>query len=431
MAEIKLMTTPAESGLASQFEAVKGSLPGDAVARADAFRSFAARGLPHRRVEEWKYTDLRALMREAAPLAAKPAVVPAVTAPFGADAARIVIANGHVVAMPSEAPQGVEIVSLAAAMASRHEALAGLGAVAQARDNAAYQLNAAFVTDGVVIRVAPGVSVERPLHLAFVAQGDMAFSTATRVLLEVGEGASVVVLESHEGPDRVSYQPNGVVEVLAGDRSTIRHVRLGQEGGDALVLSTVTARLGAEVTFDSINVVVGGAVTRHQVYVAFAGEGTNAGIRGATMIKGRQHADTTLVVDHAVPGCNSRELFKTVVDGAATGVFQGKIIVAPQAQKSDGRMMSAAVLLSDEGAMNNKPELEIFADDVQCAHGATCGELDEDLLFYIMARGVPKPQAEALLIESFLGEAVEEGVEDEIVREALMGVIEGWLVARG
>lgn len=430
MAEIKMMTTPAESGLAAQFEAVKGSLPGDAAARNDAFRAFAARGLPHRRIEDWKYTDLRALMREAAPLAAKPAGVPAVRAPLGAEALRVVIANGHVVAMPASLPEGVEIVPLASAMASRHEALAGLGAVAQARDNAAYQLNAAFVTDGAIIRIAPGASVETPIHLAFVAQGEMAFSTATRVLLEVGEGASVAVLESHEGPDGVGYQPNGVVEILAGDQSRVRHVRLGQEGSEALVLSTLTARLGAEVAFDSINVVLGGAVTRHQVYLAFAGEGTNAGIRGATMIKGRQHADTTLVVDHAVPGCNSRELFKTVVDGAATGVFQGKIIVAPDAQKTDGKMMSAAVLLSDEGTMNNKPELEIFADDVQCAHGATCGELDEDLLFYIMARGVPKPQAEALLIESFLGEAVEEGVEDEGVREALMGVIEDWLAAR-
>ena len=135
----------------------------------------------------------------------------------------------------------------------------------------------------------------------------------------------------------------------------------------------------------------GAAASRHQVFLTFAGEHSKAHVNGATMLKGSQHADTTLVVDHAVPHCESRELFKTVIDGEATGVFQGKIIVRPHAQKTDGRMMSAALLLSEGGAMNNKPELEIFADDVQCAHGATCGELDEDLLFYLMARGLPQP----------------------------------------
>jgi Fe-S cluster assembly protein SufD len=135
------------------------------------------------------------------------------------------------------------------------------------------------------------------------------------------------------------------------------------------------------------------------------------------------------VVDHAVPCCTSRELFKTVVDDEATGVFQGKIIVQPHAQKTDGRMMSAALLLAEGGTMNNKPELEIFADDVQCAHGATCGQLDEDLLFYLMARGLPRRDAESLMVQAFLGEALEV-VEDEPLREALVGVVEAWLRAR-
>jgi Fe-S cluster assembly protein SufD len=147
------------------------------------------------------------------------------------------------------------------------------------------------------------------------------------------------------------------------------------------------------------------------------------------MINGREHADTTLVVEHAAPHCESRELFKTVIDGEATGVFQGKIIVQQKAQKTDGRMMSAALLLSEGGAMNNKPELEIFADDVQCGHGATCGQLDEDLLFYLMARGLPKAEAESLLVQAFLGEAIET-VEHEGVREALIGTVEAWLRAR-
>jgi Fe-S cluster assembly protein SufD len=147
------------------------------------------------------------------------------------------------------------------------------------------------------------------------------------------------------------------------------------------------------------------------------------------MLKGRQHSDSTLIVEHGAPHCESRELFKTVIDDDATGVFQGKIIVPPHAQRTDGRMMSAALLLSEGGAMNNKPELEIFADDVQCGHGATCGQLDEDLLFYLMARGLPKVEAESLLIQAFLGEAVE-FVENESLRDALIAYVEGWLAAR-
>jgi Fe-S cluster assembly protein SufD len=250
-----------------------------------------------------------------------------------------------------------------------------------------------------------------------------------RVLLEVEAGASATLIETHEGPDGLAYQPNTVVEIVAHDNATVRHVRLNAEGGDALALSTLAAKLGAHVSFDAVNVAVGAGVARHQVFLTFAGEHATARINGAAMLKGKQHGDTTLLVDHAVPHCDSKELFKTVIDDAATGVFQGKIIVRPHAQKTDGRMMSAALLLSDGGTMNNKPELEIFADDVQCAHGATCGQLDEDLLFYLMARGLPRREAETLMVQAFLGEAVEP-VEHEPTREALVEVIEGWLKAR-
>jgi Fe-S cluster assembly protein SufD len=206
-------------------------------------------------------------------------------------------------------------------------------------------------------------------------------------------------------------------------------VRLNAEGDQAIALSTFAAKLGADVTLSSINVVPSSAASRHQVFTLFDGENSTAQINGATMLKGRQHGDTTLMVEHGAPHCESRELFKTVLDGEATGVFQGKIIVPPHAQKTDGRMMSAALLLSEGSAMNNKPELEIFADDVQCAHGATCGQLDEDLLFYLMARGLPKNEAERLLVQAFLGEAIE-FVENDDLREALVQVVEDWLKAR-
>ncbi len=436
MADIAMIKTAAETGLANLFAITKSLLPGDAASREDAFRRFAERGLPHRRVEEWKYTDLRAFLREAAPFAGKPSDAETTAAlaqdgPFASiDALEVVIVNGHLVRIASGLPEGLEIAPMREALASGHPLLARIGVVGHAHDNAAYALNAAFMSDGAVIRVAAGATIERPIHLRFVNTGSTPFATATRVLLHVEVGASVTVLETHAGPNGIGYQPNGVVEIVADDHSKVAHMRLNAEGTDALALSTLTARLGAKVAFDTFNLVAGTQVSRHQVYVAFAGEEAHAGIRGATMINGTQHADTTLVIDHAAPGCTSRELFKTVVDGQATGVFQGKIIVHSRAQKTDGRMMSAAVLLSEDGTMNNKPELEIFADDVQCAHGATCGQLDEDLLFYLRSRGLPLKEAEALLLESFLAEPIGEGVAHGDVAAALTGVIDGWLRAR-
>jgi Fe-S cluster assembly protein SufD len=438
MADITVMKTPAETGIAQLFDRLRGSLPGDASVRESAIAGFAERGLPHRRVEEFKYTDLRALMREAAPLAEKPGSADLAVAfnhakAFtGLSAARLTIVNGHVATELSEAaafPAGVEVTPMNQALASSHPLLGSLGAVAIARDNPVYQLNTAFMADGAVIRVPAGTAVEQPLHLRFVNSGQQAFATATRVLVVVEEGASVTLLESHEGPDGVAYQPNDTIEFVVGDRATVRHVRLNAEGHDALALSTLTAKLGTEVSFNTINVVTGAHVSRHQVYLTFAGENATARMDGAALLKGRQHADATLLVDHAVPHCTSRELFKTVLDGESTGVFQGKIIVRPHAQKTDGAMKSDTLLLSDGASMNNKPELEIFADDVVCGHGATCGALDEELLFYLRSRGLPEAEAESLLLQAFLGQAVET-VENEPARDALIEVVEGWLKAR-
>jgi Fe-S cluster assembly protein SufD len=438
MADITVMKTPAETGIAQLFDRLKGSLPGDLSVRESAIAGFAERGLPHRRVEEFKYTDLRALMREAAPLAEKPGSADLAVAFNHAKAftslpaARLTIVNGHVASELSETasfPTGVEVTPMNVALAAGNALLGSLGAVPAARDNPVYELNTAFMADGAILRVPAGTAVEQPLHLRFVNSGHQSFATATRVLVVVEEGASVTLLESHEGPDGLAYQPNDVIEFVVGDRAQVRHVRLNAEGREALALSTLTARLGAEVSFNTINVVTGAQVSRHQVFLAFAGENSTARVDGAGLLNGRQHADATLLVDHAVPHCTSRELYKTVLDDDATGVFQGKIIVRPRAQKTDGGMKSDTLLLSDGASMNNKPELEIFADDVVCGHGATCGALDEDLLFYLRSRGLPGAEAESLLLQAFVGQAIET-VENEAARDALIEVLEGWLKAR-
>jgi Fe-S cluster assembly protein SufD len=190
------------------------------------------------------------------------------------------------------------------------------------------------------------------------------------------------------------------------------------------------AAIGAHARFNEFLFTTGAAVVRNQLFVRFDGEGTVAGIRGASLLKGREHADTTLVVDHIGRACTSRETFKSVLDGESRSVFQGRITVAPKAQKTDAKMAAHALLLSEEAEADSKPELEIYADDVQCGHGATTGALDDDLLFYLKARGIPAKEAEGLLIQAFIGEAVE-GIEHAGLRDALMDQVAAWLKARG
>jgi Fe-S cluster assembly protein SufD len=439
-AEVAIIKTVAETALAHEFAKVRGRLPGDdamAAQRKAAFELFAREGLPSRRIEEWKYTDLRALMRDAKPLAVPPdAAAKARAKGAGAvlgdvETRRLVFIDGAFVAELSDVANlesGLTISSLAAALAADDATVdAYLGKLAPV-DDVAVALNTALMGDGAVIRIAAGSTTERPLHLLFVASAKPAASF-TRSLVVVEEGARAMLIESHEGPAGSDYQVNAALELFVGDRAHVDHVKIIGEGEDALHVSTLAAAIGAHARFNSFTFTAGGAVVRNQLFLKFDGEATLAGIRGATLLKGRQHADTTLVANHVARDCQSREVFKSVLDGEAHGVFQGRIIVRPHAQKTDAKMMTQALLLSDRAEADNKPELEIFADDVQCGHGATAGALDDELKFYLMARGIPAAEAEALLIQAFLGEAIE-GIEHAGLREALMEAVAAWLKAR-
>jgi Fe-S cluster assembly protein SufD len=195
-------------------------------------------------------------------------------------------------------------------------------------------------------------------------------------------------------------------------------------------LASTHARLGSKADYLAVQFAVGGTLSRLQTFVTYEGEGTRAHFYGCQLMRGRQHCDMTLVIDHAAVGCESREHVKAVVDGHAQGVFQAKVIVRPGAQKTDGRQMAQALLLSDTAEFDAKPELEIYADDVKCNHGATTGALDEDLLFYLRARGIPEPEARALLIHAFIGEMLER-VEHEGLRQALEAKAAEWLLPQG
>ncbi len=439
-AEVATIKTAAEAALAQAFSRARDRLPGDeaiAARREAAFDLFAKQGLPHRRIEEWKYTDLRALMRDAKPLAAPPDAAAKARAKEAGrllgdvEARRLVFVDGAFVAELSDLDNleaGLTIASLAQALSDGDGALtAHLGKLAPAND-IAVALNTAFMGDGALIRIAAGATIERPLHLLFTVSEKPA-ATFVRSLVVIEERARAMLIESHEGPAGSDYQINAAIELFAGDGAHVDHVKIIGEGADALHVSTLAAAIGAHARFNSFTFTLGGAVVRNQLFLKFDGEGTVAGIRGATLLKSSQHADTTLVADHIARDCQSREVFKTVLDGEAHGVFQGRIIVRPHAQKTDAKMMTQALLLSERAESDNKPELEIFADDVQCGHGATAGALDDELKFYLMARGIPAAEAEALLIQAFVGEAIE-GIEHAGLREALMESMANWLRER-
>jgi len=442
-AEIRQIRTAAEQGLLDSFAATKAKLPGAgpvAAMREAAFKVFEQQGLPHRRIEEWKYTDLRAVMRDAKPLAAPPdAKAKSRTKDAGqwlagVERRRIVFVDGVFAPELSDLSaleKGLTIGSLADALAKADpQTVKYLSRALPAKDDPAVTLNTAFMGDGAVIYVADGAKIERPLHLSFVTSGDKPVSIFARSLVVIGKGAKATLIESHEGPAGVDYQVNHALELLVGEAAEFDHIKIAHEGDKAIHVGTLIADIGAKARISDFSFTSGGAVVRNQIFMRLGGQETNASISGASLLKHRQHADNTLVIDHAVPHCTSRETFKSVVDDEARSVFQGKIIVRPRAQKTDGKMATHSLLLSEAAEANAKPELEIFADDVVCGHGATVGALDDDLLFYLKTRGIPPKEAEALLIQAFIGGAVEM-IANEAVRDALMGEAERWLAARG
>jgi Fe-S cluster assembly protein SufD len=437
MTEVTPIRTTAEAHLAEAFAALRSGLSHDAVAarREAAFRRFEAQGLPHRRVEEWKYTDLRTLMRDVKPLAGAPDADTKARAKsagriFSATGARrIVFVDGVLVPELSDLADvepGLKISSLSDVL-SRRALTEWLAAAGPAEGDVAYALNTAFMGDGAVIEIA--AEIARPLHLVFFHGADCANAVFSRSLVVLGEGAGVTLLETHEGPDGVDYQVNTALDLVVGDRARLDRIKVNAEGNAALHLATLSATIGAKSHVSDFTFLTGGHVVRNQLFVRCDGPGASLHLGGASLLKGRQHGDATLLVDHAAGGCQGRELYKSVLDGAARGVFQGKIIVRPDAQKTDARMMARALLLSDQAEADNKPELEIFADDVQCGHGATSGALDANLKFYLMSRGIPEKDAEALLIQSFVGEAIDT-VGQAAVRDALMAATEQWLAGR-
>ncbi|MDP3961731.1 MAG: Fe-S cluster assembly protein SufD [Pseudorhodobacter sp.] len=395
------------------------------VARAEALTRLAAIGLPGRRDEHWRFTD-------SAPLNAPEAASAALDHRAGAEAfsgidgLRLVFVDGVFDAANSDDPKlaGVEIELLGrAGTADIHwaqglyGALEAQGQMPVARPFAA--LNSAFASDGALVRVTS--RVDRTLSLIYRRK-----SKASDVILhhciKIEAGAALTLLES--GPAAARF--NSVLEVEVGDGAQFHHVRAQGRDPERLAVTHVFARLGAAARFKSFTLAANGLLTRNEVVVDLAGDDAVAHVAGAAMGDGSFHHDDTVFITHAAERCESRQVFKKVLKNGAVGVFQGKILVRPGAQKTDGYQISQALLLDGDSQFLAKPELEIHADDVKCSHGSTVGAIDENTLFYLRSRGVPLKAAQALLVLAFLAEAMAE-IDDPAIAETIRQRLESWL----
>jgi Fe-S cluster assembly protein SufD len=411
----RLAVLPALSG--------KGWLSG---ARAEASARLIAMGLPVRRDEYWRYTDPATLVSPEAPPAARFDAGDEVPAFEAIDRLKLVFVDGVFDPAQSDdlALAGVEIERLAEAGAKDIHWAQGLYGVLEARGQTPVQrplaaLATAQATDGVLIRVTG--RAPRPIALIYVHES----ATSDAILhhcVKLEAGASLTLLEN--GPAAARFTK--VLEVEVADGAAFHHVRLQGRDHERRAVTHVFARLGAKSEFRSFTLTANGRLTRNEAVIELAGAESRAHVAGAAVGDGEFLHDDTVFITHAAEACESRQVFKKVLMNGAVGVFQGKILVKPGAQKTDGYQISQSLLLDEDSQFLAKPELEIYADDVKCSHGSTSGAIDETALFYLQSRGVPRRVAQALLVLAFLAEAIEE-VADETIAEDIRGRLEGWL----
>jgi Fe-S cluster assembly protein SufD len=416
------------------FDALGPALPGSGQGWIEALRRaalgrFRGAGLPTRRLEAWKFTGLAALEREAfspAAEAAREAALPRVPE-LGEIAARLVFVDGRFHEGLSQVPaetDGITITTLARALAEGDAAIEDHLSQAADPAGALSDLNAAFMADGAVIRLADGAALETPVSLVFLSSAAH-HASHVRNLVLIGAGARARVVETYaaaQGADAASFT-NAVTDIALADGAALTHVRVQDEGARAVHAARAVVALGGGAEYAGFALAMGAEVSRQETEVVFTAPKGRVRLMGAYLGRGRLLLDHTTRVDHAVPGCETEELFKGVLDDHARGVFQGLIRVSPHAIGTDARQKNQALLLSERAAADTKPELEILADDVKCAHGATVGNLDEDALFYLMARGVPGEEARGLLIAGFAGDVI-----DRFDTGILGAHLHGWVV---
>ena len=390
---------PAEDTLIAQLKSVGATATAERITTA---------GLPTRRVEAYHYTDLKSLLTAIPPLAqaANEASAPALRV---AGAHQLMIANG-VVQTSSTAPAGV-IVGKAA------------GGVLTTRDDVLVHLNGALAKEALTLNLEG--SVDPVIQIDRRSEGDAAHvSDALKVF--VADNASVVILETFSGSD-AAHVGNHSTYLAVGKHANVTHITVDLSARASSHFATNEYTIGEGAKLRTITIHAGAVLARTQVFAKFVGEGAHADFTGINLVDDGQHNDISIEIDHAVPHTTSQELYKQIARGRSKAVFQGKILVSRDAQKVDAKMMMQGLMLSDQAEIHSKPELEIYADDVVCGHGSTCGELDADSMFYLMSRGISKAEAETMLVRGFIAEVLDP-VEDEALSEALNGIVDGWLL---
>ena len=411
--------TAAEEALFDAYEAFDGKNS----ASETAIVALKKHGLPSRRVESWHYTDLRALLKDVPALAVRPdgnkAAKDAAAYDAIVDTIRLPIFDGYAFAdLCEKTPAGVSIdVNQNALEAEARQ------------DNAIGLMTQAFAGDCVNVSVDAGATIDKPIGLAHVAGGASALAVNQQSVV-IGAGAKATVVERYVQNGNEAYQNSAVTNLTVGDNANATYVIVQQMGEAATHLGQINITLGTDANLMLFVLNAGGKLTRQEVNVDVAGEGSDFQLRGVNLIGDSQHIDVTMDLRHNVPNTTSEEIIRNVVTGKGKGVFQGRIAVAQIAQKTDAKMACNTLLLSDDGDFSTKPELEIFADDVLCGHGATFTDLEPSYLFYLMSRGIREKDARALLIKGFVDEIVED-LNNEALESAFVGVIDGWLDANG
>ena len=380
--------------------------------RKSGFQRFTQLGFPTTRDEAWRFTNV-ARIAGASFVPAGPAALPAVEtqAPY-ANGMRLVFVNGRLMERTLSPSQG-----LAAGLLT-DDARPHLGQ--HGARNAFAELNTAFLDQAAFIQVARGAVVKPAIHIVYLtAPGPQPAVTHPRTLLVVGAGAQCTVVESYLGAG--AYFTNAVTEIVAGEGAVVDHYKIQNEALAAFHISTLQATLGRSANFASCSISLGAALARHDIGATLS-EGADATLNGLYIVNGTQHVDHHTTVDHAQPHATSRELYKGILDGKASAVFNGKVLVRKDAQKTDSRQTNQNLLLSDDARIDSKPELEIFADDVRCTHGATIGQLDAEAIFYLQSRGIGREQARSLLTRAFAQDLVDR-IKIQPVKDSLEAVL--------
>jgi Fe-S cluster assembly protein SufD len=432
---------------ATDFEAIftdrRARLPGADLGwltelRESGINQFRRHGLPTPRMEAWKYTNLRALQKVT--FAAPPAV--STQRPVGFDRApsllpsgehvrRLVLTEGRFnpeLSSIGDLPPGVTLEPLAQAIRRDPGGLQSyLGRIAHPVGQPMLALNTALMEDGAVLRVGRGAVLSEPvevLHLGGLSDQAVAYHPRLLVLLEADSRA--VLVEHFLGLGEQAYFANAATEIRVAEGARLDHIKVQGEGAEATHLASCHVWLDRQATFISFSLALGAQLSRNEVHVRLEGEGARCRVNGAYLMRGKQHCDNTTLIEHLKPDTSCREVFKGVLDDQSRGVFQGRIVVHRGADKTDGHQLCKTLLLSDRAEIDVKPELEIYADDVKCSHGATVGDIDEQALFYLRSRGIPEARARSLLIQAFLDEALDE-VGIPALHEALLSRVAAWL----